>query len=218
MAVRTGMRLAVDTSPRRRRLEPLRGWRLQGSGRVSGRWSNGFVVPVLTAINMWLGVLLSLTGSIAVAPQAVPQLWKLAKHDARQVRGLLARVLPFLRKGVTVHAGTATGTLSFGGVATGTASGKVTHNGPTEEQVKQLWRELDSVREDLGKLRTETNVRAKAIEKTVEALSQKSSEWHQDLLRRIQQAEEEQTVAVTALDGPTVSELAGPTFRHAGRL
>jgi hypothetical protein len=76
------------------------------------------VVAVLTAINMWLGVLLSLTGSIAVAPQAVPQLWKLAKHDARQVRGLLARVLPFLRKSVTVHVGTATGDVSFGGVVT----------------------------------------------------------------------------------------------------
>jgi hypothetical protein len=151
------------------------------------------VVAVLTAINMWLGVLLSLTGSIAVAPQAVPQLWKLAKHDARQVRGLLARVLPFLRKSVTVHVGTATGDVSFGGVVTVSGSGKVTHNGPMEEQVKQLWRELDSVREDLGKLRTETNVRAKAIEKTVEDLSRKSSEWHQDLLRRIQQAEEEQT-------------------------
>ena len=36
-------------------------------------------------------------------------------------------------------------------------------------------------------------MRAKAIEKTVKDLSRKSSEWHQDLLRRIQQAEEEQT-------------------------
>jgi hypothetical protein len=187
------MRLAVDTCPRRRRLGRCEARSSRASGHVGGRWSNGSVVAVLTAINMWLGVLLSLTGSIAVAPQAVPQLWKLAKHDARQVRGLLARVLPFLRKSVTVHAGTATGTVSFGGVATGTASGKVTHNGPTEEQVKQLWRELDFLREDLGKLRTETNVRAKAIEKTVEDLSRKSSEWHQDLLRRIQQAEEEQT-------------------------
>jgi hypothetical protein len=164
-----------------------------GSRGVGGRWSNGFVVAVLTAINMWLGVLLSLTGSIAVAPEAVPQLWKLVKHDARQVRGLLARVLPFLRKSDTVHAGTATGTVAFGGVATGTASGKVTHNGSTEEQVEQIWRELDAVREDLGRLRTETTVRAKAIEKTVEDLRQKNSEWHQDLLRRIEQAEEEQT-------------------------
>jgi hypothetical protein len=72
MAERTGMRLAVDTSRRQRRLEPLRGWRVQGSGPVGGRWSNGSVVAVLTAINMWLGVLLSLTGSIAVALQAVP--------------------------------------------------------------------------------------------------------------------------------------------------
>jgi hypothetical protein len=138
-------------------------------------------------------VLLSLTGSIAVAPEAVPQLWKLVKHDARQVRGLLARVLPFLRKSDTVHAGTATGTVAFGGVATGTASGKVTHNGSTEEQVEQIWRELDAVREDLGRLRTETTVRAKAIEKTVKDLRQRNSEWHQDLLRRIEQAEEEQT-------------------------
>jgi hypothetical protein len=99
----------------------------------------------------------------------------------------------FLRKSATVHAGTATGTVSFGGVATGTASGKVTHNGSTEEQVEQIWRELDAVREDLGRLRTETTVRAKAIEKTVEDLRQKNSEWHQDLLRRIEQAEEEQT-------------------------
>jgi hypothetical protein len=32
-----------------------------------------------------------------------PQLWKLAKHDARPVRVLLARVLPFLRRSVSHH-------------------------------------------------------------------------------------------------------------------
>ena len=67
------------------------------------------------------------------------------------------------------------------------------HNGSTEEQVEQIWRELDAVREDLGRLRTETTARAKAIEKSVEDLRQKNSEGHQDLLRRIEQAEKEQS-------------------------
>ena len=83
----------------------------------------------------------------------------------------------------TVHAGTATGHVSFGGVGTLTGTGKVIRNGPVEEQVRQLWRELDSVREDLGKLRIDTSARAKAIEGTVADLDLKTSERHQDLRR-----------------------------------
>jgi hypothetical protein len=39
-----------------------------GSRGVGRRWSNGSVVALFTAVNMWLGVVLSFTGSIAGAP------------------------------------------------------------------------------------------------------------------------------------------------------
>lgn len=141
---------------------------------------------------MWLGVFLSLTGSIAVAPQAAPELWRLTKHDAHQGRRLLARFLPFLRKSVDVRAATISANVSMMAVAV-TATGKVTHNGPVDEQLEQLWQEIDLVRGDLGKLRTDTEERAKAIERTVAALDQRERTQHEDLLRRLQEAEEQQT-------------------------
>ena len=150
------------------------------------------MVAVLTAINVWLGVLLSLTGSIAVAPQAVPQLWKLAKHDARLVRGHLARFLPFLRRSATVHAVAASGSVHMTAAVLG-VTGKVTHNGPLEEQVNQLWAEIDLVRGDITKLRSDTVERAEAIERSVKDVDHRERDQHEELLRRLQEAEEQQT-------------------------
>jgi hypothetical protein len=65
-----------------------------------------FVESALAAINLWFGVALSLIGSVTVAPQAVPELWKVARGDAHKTQGFLAKFLPSLRRSTTVQAAT----------------------------------------------------------------------------------------------------------------
>ncbi len=108
---------------------------------------------IMVTIDTWVGIALSLLGSLTVAPGTLGELGRLARHDAHEVRGQLARFIPWLRRNATVHAGVATGWPTMSGVATVTAMGKVAHNGSSEEeQLGQLWSELERVDRDLAAL------------------------------------------------------------------
>jgi predicted PhzF superfamily epimerase YddE/YHI9 len=105
-------------------------------------------------INTWVGITLSLLGSIVVAPGALGEIRKRARHRAHQVRGQLARFLPFLRRNATVRAVTATGSFGWAGHATVTASGWARSSGTPEEQLDKIWEQVGRLHEAIAALAT----------------------------------------------------------------
>jgi hypothetical protein len=107
------------------------------------------VESVLAAINLWFGVALSLIGSVTVAPQAVPELWKVARDDAHEIRGFLAKFLPFLRRSATVQAATVSVTATVPVAFAAHAAGRAVDMSSVEAQLAALWKEVDSVRSEV---------------------------------------------------------------------
>jgi hypothetical protein len=100
-------------------------------------------VCLLSDLNRYVGVVLAVVGSIVVAPSGAVLLWRSVtdwlRQRKNQLRGQLARFLLFLRRDVTINAGTATGGASAVGSATATVSARAWHpNAPVDERIEAL--------------------------------------------------------------------------------
>jgi hypothetical protein len=62
-----------------------------------------------------------------------------------------------------------------------------------EAQLAALWKDIDAVRSDVGDLRSEFRQRADGIERNIGDLVARSQQSHQELVKRIEDAESEQT-------------------------
>ena len=92
-------------------------------------------VASLTTLNVWCGVLLSVAGSVAVAPRALPQLGKMLWHDWQRFVLWASKWLHFLRKEPGyVRLRPSTMSLSTGW-AVASASGRVLDSSSVEAQL-----------------------------------------------------------------------------------
>jgi hypothetical protein len=99
-----------------------------------------------------------------------------------------------------VHAGVATGWATMSGVGTVTATGKVTHNGSAEEQLAQLWSELERVDQDLAGLRTDMSEKESALRASIAEVQMDVQTKHGEVVRRLEEAAKKETkINATAL-------------------
>jgi hypothetical protein len=147
----------------------------------------------LEHVNLVVGLVMSLAGSVAVAPSALPELAKMVKKDAEQFRAQLARIVPRLRKDATEHGLAARGSAQMPGNVTITANGLATPRGSTEEQLDQLWKEIGSVREEGRIERQALRARDSILEQSISQLSSSTRSEHERIYRQIDHQEKEQT-------------------------
>lgn len=184
----------------RRRSDSQEGW----------LWSNDFVMndpSLLSDVNRYVGVALAVFGSVVVAPRGTVLLWRSATdwplQRKQQLRGQLARFLPFLRRDVTIHAANATGGASaFGATATGSA--RAWHpDAPVDKRIDALRQHITEVEgrlnEVTGKLREETASREGVVAELKRTMEEKTAE-----LRRLGEEKERESAQIDARGLPFV--------------
>ena len=79
----------------------------------------------LADLTRWLGIAVAVVGALVANPAATQHGSEVVRQRAtaalHRARGVLARVIPALRRDASVHAGTATGTLTLSGEASAVA-------------------------------------------------------------------------------------------------
>ena len=161
---------------------------------VGALWSNSsvFSVQSLTLLNVWCGVLLSVAGSVAVAPRALPELTKMLKQDWQGFVLWASRWLPFLRKEPgSVRLRAAGASTSTGSVVV-SASGRVDDTSSVEAQLAQLRNELHALREQVEKGLSEFRERAATIEARISDVEGRLQGALAELTRRFDRAQNEQ--------------------------
>jgi hypothetical protein len=140
-------------------------------------------------INTWVGIALSLIGSIVVAPGAVRQIWKQTRHNAHQMAGKLARFLPFLRRSAVVRGQTISTSANVGvGVVT-TATGWARSSGTPEEQLDKVWEQIGRLHDTLASLRNEMDTKHSAQREALASAHWEIADRHHKVVRRLDHAE-----------------------------
>lgn len=138
----------------------------------------------------FLGALVTIAGLVVVAPfeagRALPALRGSVARTAVRARNFLSRWLPFLRTNVLVDPG---GISSHTPAVSGSITGRMrlVPRGTPEEQVIMIWREVDSIYTELdglraedGKIRTELIAKFRQLAEDHAALRQALEEERQE--------------------------------------
>jgi hypothetical protein len=164
---------------------------------------------LLANINRWVGVSIALVGAVAVAPGGTKLLlestWRWLRRRGDQVRSQLARVLPFLRRDVTVHAVSATASVSAGTSLAGTATGRVWEpNSSVDERLEALRKHITEVEGRLNQLnqavRTEASNSQRVLAELEATLRAEIIE-----IRRLLAEEERESALIDARGLPVVA-------------
>jgi hypothetical protein len=162
---------------------------------------------LLSDLNRYVGVALAVVGSVVVAPRGTVLLWRSVTdwppQRKQQLRGQLARFLPFWRRDVTIHAASAGGVSAFGS-ATATVSARAWHpNAPVDERIEVLRQHITELEgrlnEVTGKLREETASREQVVTELKRTLEEKTAELH-----RLVQEKERENAQIDARGLPIV--------------
>lgn len=175
---------------------------------------------ILEGINLSVGVVMSLAGSAAVAPRALPQLGKIVKHDVEQLRGFLARFLPFLRRSVVIEAHSANASLT--GVSSLRASGwAVLAPGELtlEQRIDVLEKRANQLYTQLQGLESRLDTTAAELRQAIADVKAEARQTYAELKARLDLAEKQQTeINARAFPlvgfGIVISSLAGPMADH----
>lgn len=163
---------------------------------------------LLSDVNRWVGVVIALVGSVVVAPGGTGLLRRSAtdwmRRRKHQLRGLLTRFLPFLRRDVTIHAAGATGVTSASGGATAIVSGRAWQPGASvDERIEALRQHITEVEGRLNEvtrtLREETESRERAVAELKRTLEEETVE-----LRRLLEKRERESARIDARGLPVV--------------
>jgi outer membrane murein-binding lipoprotein Lpp len=175
---------------------------------------------VLEAVNLGVGVVMSLAGSAAVAPRALPQLGKIVQRDLDKVRGFFARFLPFLHRTAVVelHSGSA----ALSGVGTSRASGwAVLAAGELtlEERIDVLERKANQLHTQLQGLEARLDATAAEVRQAIAKVKADAMQTYAELKARLDLAEKQQTeINARAFPlvgfGIVISGLAEPMAEH----
>ncbi len=162
---------------------------------------------LLSDVNRWVGVAIAGIGTVIVSPDGARLLWGSATEWMRQreaqVRGRLARFLPFLRRPQTIHPESGGSTASVS-VATVTASGRAWHpTAPVDERIEALRRHITEVEgrlnDVIGQLREETASRERVVAELERTMKAETAE-----LRLLLDEQERQTALIDARGLPVV--------------
>ena len=145
-------------------------------------------VVVMYEINTWVGIALSLIGSIVVAPGAVRQIWKQTRHNAHQMAGKLARFLPSSKSAVVRRQAISTSANVGVGVVT-TATGWARSSGTPEEQLDKVWEQIGRLHDTLASLRNEMDTKHSAQRDALASAHQEIADRHHKVVRRLDHAE-----------------------------
>jgi hypothetical protein len=116
-----------------------------------------------------------------------------SQHTAQQVRGQLARVLPFLRRNADVSATTVVGVVTMADAMVLTDSASVARYGSLDERVAYLASELERIDTDLRSLRTDVDAKDAAQQAALHALKDDLGRRYAEIDRRIDEAKTEET-------------------------
>ncbi|MBA3252082.1 MAG: hypothetical protein H0T66_17670 [Geodermatophilaceae bacterium] len=115
-------------------------------------------LSVLTEVNRWVGVAVALVGAVVVAPEGtrllLRSIWAWIRRRGQEIRGQLARFLPFLRRSMDVRAGAASGNLTAG-AALVTTWGSVLDWRPgatVEERLEALREWVNGIKKRVGEI------------------------------------------------------------------
>lgn len=167
---------------------------------------------LLSDVNRWVGVAIAGIGTVIVSPDGARLLWGSATEWMRQreaqVRGRLARFLPFLRRPQTIHPESGGSTASVS-VATVTASGRAWHpTAPVDERIEALRRHITEVEgrlnDVIGQLREETASRERVVAELERTMKAETAE-----LRLLLDEQERQTALTSILGQKVVLEVVG---------
>jgi hypothetical protein len=143
--------------------------------------------------NRWVGVGIALVGCLVVAPAGTGLLWHTAAgwthQRGHQLRGRLARVLPFLRRDATIRPNTVSAVAAVA-TATVTVSGRVwTPSAPVDERIEALRQHIAEVEGRLNEITSKLNAEREARERAVAELKQTLKEETAALCRQLEERE-----------------------------